>query len=65
MSFHRHQPIRIASRRGCDHDGRATGRLVIDGATVRREIACERCGRTLYVLGREPYTPKALAPVAA
>ncbi len=65
MSMHEHRPIRIGRHRACDHDGAATGRLVIEDATVRHEITCERCGQTLRVLGREPYSPKALITVAA
>lgn len=65
MRIHDHRPIRISPSRGCDHDGTASGRLVIEHATVRCEIACERCGRTLEVLSREPYSPNALITFAA
>jgi hypothetical protein len=38
----------------CGHDGRASGRLTFEEATIRREIVCE-CGQVLAFLGRQDY----------
>jgi hypothetical protein len=38
----------------CDHDGKASGRLVLDGDGVRYEIVCE-CGQLIRLLGRQHY----------
>jgi hypothetical protein len=38
----------------CDHDGRASGRLTLEEAGIRREIVCE-CGQVLAFLGRQDY----------
>jgi hypothetical protein len=38
----------------CDHDGRASGRLMLEDGGVRCEIICE-CGQVLTFLGREDY----------
>jgi len=38
----------------CDHDGRASGRLVLEEGYFRREVVCE-CGWVLIFLGREDY----------
>jgi hypothetical protein len=64
MNIRRHISIRLSPPPDCDHDASASGGLVIDGDTVRAEVTCERCGRTIEVLGSEPYTPEALIPVA-
>ncbi|HEV2922834.1 MAG TPA: hypothetical protein VGW98_02285 [Solirubrobacteraceae bacterium] len=38
----------------CDHNGRASGRLTLEEASVRCEIVCE-CGQMLAFLGHEDY----------
>jgi hypothetical protein len=38
----------------CDHDGKASGRLVLDGDGVRHEIVCE-CGQLIRLLERQDY----------
>jgi hypothetical protein len=38
----------------CDHDGKASGRLVLERGAVRHEIVCD-CGQVLAVLGRQDY----------
>jgi hypothetical protein len=38
----------------CDHDGKASGRLVLEDGRIRREIVCE-CGEVLMILGRQSY----------
>jgi hypothetical protein len=38
----------------CDHDGKASGRLVLDGDAVRHELVCE-CGQVIRLLGRQRY----------
>jgi hypothetical protein len=38
----------------CDHNGRASGRLTLEEASIRREIVCE-CGQVLAFLGHEDY----------
>jgi hypothetical protein len=38
----------------CDHDGRASGRLTLEEAGIRRDIVCE-CGQVLAFLGRQDY----------
>jgi len=43
-----------AIRRLCDHDGKASGRLVLEGDGIRREIVCE-CGQVMVFLGRQEY----------
>jgi len=44
--------LRVTSR--CDHDGKASGRLVLERDGIRREILCE-CGQVLVLLGRQEY----------
>lgn len=38
----------------CDHDGKASGRLVLETGGVRREIVCE-CGHVIRRLGSQRY----------
>lgn len=38
----------------CDHDARASGRLVLEEGGVRQEVICD-CGLVLIHLGREAY----------
>jgi hypothetical protein len=38
----------------CDHDGKASGRLVLEGGGISREIVCE-CGQVIALLGRDEY----------
>ena len=38
----------------CDHDARASGRLVLEEGGVRQEIICD-CGLVLLHLGRQAY----------
>jgi hypothetical protein len=38
----------------CDHDGKGSGRLVVEEGGLRREIVCE-CGKVMIVLGRQEY----------
>jgi hypothetical protein len=45
----------------CDHDGKASGRLVLEEGGVRREIVCG-CGRVMIVLGRDAYQIDSRAP---
>jgi hypothetical protein len=46
-------------RGSCDHDGRASGRLVLEAGGLRSEIVCD-CGAVLAVLAHEGY--EVLAP---
>jgi len=46
--------IALMSADLCDHDGRASGRLVLEEGCFRREVVCE-CGRMMIFLGREDY----------
>lgn len=41
-------------RASCDHDGKASGRLVLEGDSIRREIVCD-CGQVMVFLGREEF----------
>jgi hypothetical protein len=47
------RPVTFASEK-CDHDAKASGRLVLEEGGIRQEIVCE-CGRVLSLLGREAY----------
>ncbi len=41
-------------RNSCDHDARASGRLVLEPGGLRGELVCD-CGEVLAVLGHEEY----------
>jgi hypothetical protein len=45
----------------CDHDGRASGRLVLEHTWLRREVVCE-CGEMLLFLGRSEYRVAGWSP---
>src|SRR2546421_12674871 len=38
----------------CDHDGKASGRLVLEDGGIRVEVVCS-CGRVIAFLGRLEY----------
>jgi hypothetical protein len=38
----------------CDHDGKASGRLVLEDGSIRLEVVCS-CGRMVAFLGRMEY----------
>jgi hypothetical protein len=38
----------------CDHDGKASGRLVLEDGSIRLEVVCS-CGRVIAFLGRLEY----------
>jgi hypothetical protein len=38
----------------CDHDGKASGRLVLEDGGIRLEVVCS-CGRMVAFLGRIEY----------
>jgi hypothetical protein len=44
----------VAPPASCDHDGKASGRLVLEDGRVRREVVCE-CGQVVMLLGRQEY----------
>ena len=52
-SFVDTRPVTFVSNQ-CDHDAKASGRLVLEEGGIRHEIVCE-CGRVLIFLGREAY----------
>ncbi|HEV7584559.1 MAG TPA: hypothetical protein VGO14_02145 [Solirubrobacteraceae bacterium] len=54
-------PVDAASRASCDHDAKASGRLVLERGGIRREIVCE-CGEVLAVLGRQSYNLSRSSP---
>jgi hypothetical protein len=54
-------PATQAPRGACDHDGKASGRLVLEDGSVRLEIVCE-CGAMIASLGRQEYRSGEAAP---
>ena len=46
--------VTLASPDSCDHNGRASGRLVLEEDGFRCELVCE-CGCVMTFLGREEY----------